>query len=127
MLRSSNSTRKDDLLLGQVELALIVGILVEFALDGFLVKDFTGDQDLADVVAEFRTVLLLSLALRDLGFGDEIDARLRDRHAIDDGGVLLLGVCSVARRQYGEMQVKQGASSSAGLTECIAVPLGDGS
>ena len=66
--------RQNDLLLGQVELGLVVGILVEFASDGFLIQDFTGDQNFAHVIAELRGILqgrlsglaLLSLGLREL-------------------------------------------------------------
>ena len=49
--------RQNDLLLGQIELGLVVGILVEFAFDRFLIEDFPGDQDFTQVVAEFRRVL----------------------------------------------------------------------
>ena len=57
---------------------MIVGVLVQFALDGFLIKNFARDQDFAHVVAKLRAVLLLALALRDLALGDEINAGLRD-------------------------------------------------
>src|SRR6185295_16443045 len=78
--------REDDLLLGQIELRLVVGILVEFAPDRFLIEDFPRDQDFAQIVAEFRRVLqrllsglpLLRLCLRQLRFCDEFEPRTRD-------------------------------------------------